>query len=53
MTNTQIAEMIRTDEKDRRRTRFELGISPAQYGKRINSKKAFRKGSRNSWKRNI
>ena len=50
MTNAQIEAMLRDEEKSRRRERFQRGIGPAQHGKRIGSKKGFRKGSRKLWK---
>lgn len=54
MTTALINKMIQDEEKNRRRTRFELGISSAQHGQRVpNKKRQFRKGSRNSWKKEI
>lgn len=39
MTNAQLAEMIRENEKDRRRERFEAGLTSAQHGTRIPTKR--------------
>lgn len=40
MTNQQIADMIRDNEKARRRERFERGTGYGQYGTRIDHRRS-------------
>lgn len=52
-TTVQLQQMLRDDEKARRRARTEQGRGPVQRTKRQRNKKAFHKGQRQSWKRDI